>query len=54
MKEINNLINNQKTLVYDTENDQPVTPCMDIYKSKLQSDGIIDKLKLIFLVIGDL
>ena len=42
MKEINNLINNQTFLVDDTENDQPVTPCMDVYKSKLQYDGSLD------------
>ena len=28
----------------------PVTPCMDVYKSKIQSDGSIDKLK--FIIVG--
>ena len=27
---------------------------MDVYKSKIQCDGIIDKLKLIVVVTGDL
>ena len=45
LKDINNLINNQTF---------PVTPCMDIYKANIQSDGSIDKLKWIIVVIGDL
>ena len=31
-----------------------VTPCMDVYKAKIQSDGSTDKLKLIFVVRVDL
>ena len=31
-----------------------MTPCMDVYKAKNQSDGSIDKLKLRILVRGDL
>ena len=31
-----------------------MTPCMDIYKAKIQSDGSLDKLKLRTVVIGDL
>ena len=31
-----------------------VTPFMDIYKEKIQSNGSLDKLKLRILVIGDL
>ena len=27
---------------------------MDVYKAKIQSDGILDKLKLIIVVRGDL
>ena len=38
----------------DTEKGDPVTPCMDVYKSKIQSDGSLDKLKLIIVVGGDL
>ena len=43
---INNLINNHTFNVEDPEKKEPVTPCMDIYKVKIQSDGILDKLKL--------
>ena len=50
-KQLKNLINNQTFLVRDTEKGEPVTPCMDIYKSKIQSDGILDNLKLKCLVI---
>ena len=44
-KEINNLINNKIFLVQDPEKGKPMTPCMDIYKAKNQSDGSFDKLK---------
>ena len=30
-KYINNLINNQTLIVQETENDEPVTSCMDVY-----------------------
>ena len=54
LKEIKNLINNQ-TLPIEYPNDgEPVTPCMDVYKAKIQSDGSLDKLKLIIVVRGDL
>ena len=32
---------------------EPVTPCMDVYKAKIQSDGSLDKLKLRIVVRGD-
>ena len=32
----------------------PVTPCMNVYKSKIQSDGSLYKLKLRIVVRGDL
>ena len=32
---------------------EPVTPCMDIYKAKIQYDGSLDKLKLRIVVRGD-
>ena len=54
LKEINNLINNQNSLVEDPGKDEPVTPCMDVYKAKIQSDGSLDKIKLINVVRGDL
>ena len=53
-KEIKNLINNQTFLVQDTEKGEPVTPCMDVYRSNIQSGWSLDKLKLRILVRGDL
>ena len=38
----------------DPRKGEPVTPCMDVYKSKIQYDVIIYKLKLIIVVKGDL
>ena len=46
-KEIKNLIRNQTFILDDPENGYPVTPCMDIYKGKIQSDGSLDKLEFI-------
>ena len=54
MKEINNLINYQTFFVEDPEKDEPVNPCMDFYKAKIQYYGSLDKLKPIILVRGDL
>ena len=53
-KEIKNLINYQTFLVQDSGKGETVTPCMDVYKAKIQSDGSLDKLKLRILVRGDL
>ena len=44
LKEITNLINNQTFLIEDQKEGEPITPCMDFYKAKIQSDGILDKL----------
>ena len=44
IKEINNLINNHTFLIEDQNEGEPVTPCMDVYKAKIQSDGSLDKL----------
>ena len=54
LKEIKNLINNQTFMIEEPKHDEPVTPCMDVYKAKIQSDGSLDKLKLRILVRGDL
>ena len=54
LKEINNIINNQNFLIEYPEKDEPVTPCMDVYKDEIQSDGILDKLKMRIVVRGDL
>ena len=49
-----NLINNQNFLMGDPEKENPVTPCIGVYKSKIQYDGTLDKLKLIIVVRVDL
>ena len=54
LKEINNFINNQTFLIEDPKDAEPVTPCMYVYKAKIQSDRILDKLKLRIIVRGDL
>ena len=54
LKEIKNLINNQTFLIEYLKDVEPVTPCMDVYKAKIQSDGSLDKMNLIILVRGDL
>ena len=54
LKEIKSLINNQTFLIEDQNEGEPVTPCMDVYKAKNQSDGSLDKLKLRIVVRGDL
>ena len=38
----------------EPEPKEVVTPCMDVYRAKIQSDGTIDKLKLRIIVRGDL
>ena len=50
LKEIKNLIINQTFLIEDQNEVEPVTPCMDVYKAKIQSDGSLDKLKLRIVV----
>ena len=53
LKEIKNLINNQTFLVEYPKDGEPVTPCMDVNKAKIQSYGILDKLKLRIVVRWD-
>ena len=53
LKEIKNLINNQTFMIEDPKDGEPVTPCMDVYKAKIQSDGSLDNLKLRIVVRGD-
>ena len=48
-----NLINNQTFLDEYPEKDKPVTPCMDVYKAKIQYDGSLDKIKNRIVVRGD-
>ena len=54
LKEIKNLINNQTFMIEDPKHDEPVTPCMYVYKAMIQSDGSLDKLKLRIVVRADL
>ena len=54
LKEIKNLFNNQNFPVEDPEKDEPVTPCMDVYKAKIQYDVSLDKLMFKIVVRGDL
>ena len=54
IKEIKNLINNHNFLIEYQNEGEPVTPCMDVYKTKILSDGSIDKFKLRIVVRGDL
>ena len=54
LKEIKNVINNHNVLVEDPEKYEPMTPCMDVYKTKIQYDESLYKLKLIIVVRGDI
>ena len=53
-KEIKNIINNETFLVQLPDKSDPVTPCMNVYKAKVRSDGSLDKIKLMIVVRGDL
>ena len=46
LKDIKNIINNQTFLIEDKNEGEPVTPCMDVYKAKIQSDGSLDKFEV--------
>ena len=46
LKEIKKIINNQTFIMNNPENGDPMTPCMNVYKSNIQSDVSIYKLKL--------
>ena len=54
LKGIKNLINNHNFLFEDQNKGKHVTPCIDVYKAKIQSDGSLDKLKLRIVNRGDL
>ena len=53
-KEIKYIINNNNFLFQEPDKGKPVTPCMDVYKAKVKSNGSLDKLKLMIVVIGHL
>ena len=52
LNEIKNLINNKIFLGEDPEKYEPLTKCVDVYKVKIQSDGILDKLKMRIVIRG--
>ena len=54
LKDIKNLIKNQTFLIEDQNEGEIVTPCMNVYKAKIQYYGSLDKLKLRILDRGDL
>ena len=45
LEEIKNLFYIQTFLVQYSDRCEPVTPCMDVYKAKIQSNENLDKLK---------
>ena len=40
-------------MIEDPKDGEPFTPCMDVYKAKIQSDDNLNKLKLRIVVRGD-
>ena len=54
LKGINILTKNYNFLVEYPEKYELVTPCMDVNKAEIQSDGNLDKLRLRIVVGGDL
>ena len=53
-EDIKNINNNRNFPFKNPKKGEHITPCMDVYKAKIQSGGSIDKLKLRILVKGDL
>ena len=49
-----NITNKKIFLVQDPDKGNPVTPCMDVYKEKIQSDGSLYNIKLIIVIIREL
>ena len=41
-------------MIEDPKDGEPVAPCTDVYKAKIQLDRSLDKLKLRIVVRGDL
>ena len=53
LKDIKNVINNKTFIMYNPGQGEPVTPCMYVYKVKIQYVGSLDKLKLRVVVGGN-
>ena len=53
LKDIINKINNHTFLKDEPEKGDPVTPCMDVYKAKIQYYGSLDKSKSRIVVRGE-
>ena len=53
-KWIKNIIDHQTFLVQEPEKDEPVKSCMNVLKTRIQSNGSLDKLKLSIMVRGDI
>ena len=54
LEEIKNLTNNRNFLIEDPKDGEPVSPRMDVYKTKIQTDESLDKPKLRIVVRGDM
>ena len=39
--------------MYNPRKGETMSPCVDVYKAKMQPDGSLDKLKLTIVVRGD-
>ena len=52
LKGIKNIISNQNFLMGDPKKGDKVTPRMDVYEEKKQSNGGLDNLRFIFIVRG--
>ena len=52
LKEIKKFMDDQNFLVQEPDKGETVTPYMDFYKDKIQSDGSLDKFKLRILIGG--
>ena len=53
LREIKILVENQTFLMEGPRKEEPLTPCMGMYKEKIQSGESINKLKLRIVVRGE-
>ena len=54
LNDVKYLINNQTAIIEDTYKDEPINPCMGVYKYMINSNGSLDKLNQRIVVVGDL